>query len=124
MSEKKVIDLSFELRREFALGNVGKYIPNLVHLIPTITKYKPQKRKNGKFCFGCFEKVVLNQTSKVAIKQNYMYCSSGNFSQQRNDIALRFTPLELVDEVQDDDQKLIFVTYHFEVQLVHKTLWL
>ena len=54
MNEKKVIDLSFELRREFALGNVGKYIPNLVHLIPTITKYKPQKRKNCKFCFGCF----------------------------------------------------------------------
>ena len=40
MSEKKVIDLSFELRREFALGTVGNlYIPNLVHLIPTITKY-------------------------------------------------------------------------------------
>ena len=49
-----MIDLSFELRREFALGNVGKYIPNLVHLIPTITKYKHQKRKNCKLCFGCF----------------------------------------------------------------------
>ena len=67
MCEKKVIDLSFELRREFALGNVGKYIPNLVHLIPTITKYKPQKRKNGKFCFGCFalemDKLCLADTN-------------------------------------------------------------
>ena len=81
MSEKKVTDLSFELRREFALGNIGKYIPNLVHLIPTITKYKPQKRKNGKFCFGCFA-------------------------------------LEM------DNFLKIFVTYHFEVQLVHTALWL
>ena len=59
----------------------------------------------GRYKKNTLAKVVLNQTSKVAIKQNYMYhCSTGNFSQQQNDIALRFTPLELVDEVQDDDQ--------------------
>ena len=59
----------------------------------------------GRYKKNTLAKVVLNQTSKVAIKQNYMYhCSNGNFSQQQNDIALRFTPLELVDEVQDDDQ--------------------
>ena len=60
--------LSFELRREFALGNVGKYIPNLVHLIPTITKYKPQKRKNGKFCFGCF--ALLNFLIMLSLADN------------------------------------------------------
>ena len=58
----------------------------------------------GRYKKNTLAKVVLNQTSKVAIKQNYMYhCSNGNFSQQQNDIALRFTPLGLV-EVQDDDQ--------------------
>ena len=59
----------------------------------------------GRYKKNTLAKVVLNQTSKVAIKQNYMYhCSSGSFSQQQNDIALWFNPLELVDEVQDDDQ--------------------
>ena len=30
-------------------------------------------------------------------------CSGETFSQQQRDIALRFTPLELVDEEEDND---------------------
>ena len=33
-----------------------------------------------------------------------MYNSGETFSQQQPDIALRFTPFELVDEEEDDNQ--------------------
>ena len=65
MTEEIVTDLEFGLRREFALNNVGKVIPNVLHFI--ITQYKPKKRKNGKFCLGCFAKEMaklsLNDTN-------------------------------------------------------------
>ena len=65
MSEEKVTDLEFGLRREFALNNVGKVIPNVLHFI--ITQYRPKRRNNGKFCLGCFAKEIaklsLNYTN-------------------------------------------------------------
>ena len=62
MTEEKVTDLEFGLRPEFALTNIGKVIPNVLHFISTITQWK-----NGKFCLGCFAteiaKLSLNDTN-------------------------------------------------------------
>ena len=67
MTEEKVTDLEFGLRREFALNNVGKVMTNVFHFISTITQYKPKKRKTCKFCLGCFAtemaKLSLNDTN-------------------------------------------------------------
>ena len=65
MTQEKVTDLEFGLRRESALSNVGKVIPTVLHFI--ITQYKPKKRENGKFCLWCFAteiaKLSLNDTN-------------------------------------------------------------
>ena len=45
MTEEKLTDLEFGLRREFALNNNGKLISNVSHFISTISQYKPKKMK-------------------------------------------------------------------------------
>ena len=45
MTEEKVTDLEFGLRREFVLNNNGNVIPNVLHFISTITKCKSKKIK-------------------------------------------------------------------------------
>ena len=45
MTEEKVTVLEFGLRREFALNNNGKVIPNVLHFISTINQCEPKKMK-------------------------------------------------------------------------------
>ena len=59
--------------------------------------------RHGRYKINTLPKAVLQQKSKVANKQSYVYnCSDSSFSQQQRDIANRFTPLELVDEEDQD----------------------